>query len=259
LFPRSTITVIYFFFFIGTLEIPSLWFIGLFFAKDLLGFSGQGGNVAHNAHVFGTLFGVGVCFVLLSAHLLPRDQFDVLALVSRWNKRRQYRDLVTKGYNPFDYAGGASRGGGNGKHPPPLDPAALRVAELRGAVSDAVSKHDLPRAGQLYLELKALDPAQVLPRQSQLDVANHLAGQQLYAEAAGAYEQFLAAYPKYEQVEQVQLMLGLIYARYLEQYAKAKEHLARALTRLHGQRETELAQAELARIEPMAGTGAPAR
>jgi tetratricopeptide (TPR) repeat protein len=86
-------------------------------------------------------------------------------------------------------------------------------------------------------------------------VANQLASQQLYAEAAAAYELFLASYKNFEQIEQVELMLGLIYARYLGRYDKAKEYLLRALARLHGDRQVQLAKAELQRIEPMlAGT-----
>ena len=57
---------------------------------------GAGDNVAHIAHIGGTLFGLTVCMFMLSVHLLPRDQFDVLALLQRWNKRRQYQDLVRR-------------------------------------------------------------------------------------------------------------------------------------------------------------------
>jgi len=257
LFPRATVTIVYLFFFIGTFELASYWFVALFFLKDLLGLSGQSGvGVAYSAHVFGTVFGFALCFALLGAHLLPRDQFDVLAVVRQWNRRRQYRDLVNQGFNPFDYTqAGAQKGGGG--TPPPLDPATARVAELRASISEAVARHDMDAAARRFLELRAADPKQVLSRQAQLDVANHLAGQQKYKEAAEAYEAFLVHYPKYEQVEQVQLMLGIIYARYLMQYAKAKQQLAAAIPRLFRERELELARAELARVEPMAALSSP--
>jgi outer membrane protein assembly factor BamD (BamD/ComL family) len=71
----------------------------------------------------------------------------------------------------------------------------------------------------------------VLSRQAQLDVANQLNAQQLYPQAADAYEAFLRAYPKFEQIEQVELMLGLIYARYLQQYDRAKSYLVKAIAR----------------------------
>ena len=254
LFPRATVTVLYFFFLIGTFELSSLWFIGLFFVKDLVGLSGQAfGNVAFSAHVFGTFYGVGTCMALLGANLLPRDQFDVLAMIRQWNRRRQYRDLVNQGFDPFAY--GASRGGRPGG---PIDPATARIAELRTAANEAVSRHDMQTAVQRFTELRAADPTQVLARQAQLDMANHLAGLQRYAEAAEAYEQFLRTYPKYDQVEQVQLMLGLVYARYLSQYARAKQHLEAALPRLFGDREQQMARSELTRIEPLAMTQPPA-
>ena len=112
-------------------------------------------------------------------------------------------------------------------------------------------------ATRMFLELRGLDPKQVLSRQAQLDVATHLAGQQRFADAAEAYEQFLTHYPKYDQIEQVQLMLGLIYARYLSQYAKAKQHLQAALPRLFGEREQAMAKSELARIESLIATQPP--
>lgn len=260
LFPRATVTVVYFFFLIGTFDLSSFWFIGLFFLKDLFGLSGPVQEVAFSAHVFGTVYGFLCCFALLGAQLLPRDQFDVLALVRQWNRRRQYRDLVNQGYNPFDYAGARAAAGRAGPGAPAGagDPVMQRVSALRAEISDAISRHDMDTAAQRFLELRATDANQVLSRQAQLDVANHLAGQQQFAQAAEAYEQFLRSYPKYEQVEQVQLMLGIIYARYLQQYGKAKEQLQAALTRLYGERETELARAELARIEPLAMSPPPA-
>jgi TolA-binding protein len=185
----------------------------------------------------------------------------VLAIVRQWNRRRQYRDLVNQGFDPFGYATARVPnrvGPGGAATPPPLDPAVARVAALRAAVSEALAKHDMDAAVQRFTELRQLDPRQVLSRQAQLDVANHLAGMQRYADAAAAYEQFLQTYPKYDQVEQVQLMLGIVYARYLAQYARAKQLLEAALQRLYGERERGLATAELARIEPLAVSQPPA-
>src|SRR5205823_6923776 len=134
--------------------------------------------------------------------------------------------------------------------PPPPSAEVMKIQALRGEISSALGAHNHPLAVERYLELKKLDPEQVLPRQAQLDVANQLATQQLYAEAADAYELFLRHYKNFEQVEQVELMLGLIYGRYLERYDRAKEYLLRAMARLHGDRELTLARAELQRIEP---------
>ena len=249
LFPRSSITVFYMFLFIGSFEVPSFYFILFFFGQDLfLNFAGDSG-VAHTAHIGGTVFGFGICLALLAVHLLPRDQFDVLALLQRANKRRQYRDMVSKGYNPFGYV---SSPRDLGALPAPPDPKTQKVLDLRASIAEAIAHHELPKAAALYQDLKALDAAQVLPRQAQLDIANQLAAQQLYPEAAEAYESFLRHYPKFEQIEQVELMLGLVYARYLQQYDKAREHLVKAIAHLHGDREIAMARSELARIDLLA-------
>jgi membrane associated rhomboid family serine protease len=250
LFPRSNVTILFFFFFVGTYEIASLYFVLFFFAYDLYANFSQSDGVAHVAHIGGTLFGFTLCLIMLFARLLPRDQFDVVALFQRWNKRRQYRDVVASGYNPFDY----TRTPATPKAPTmaPPDPQTARIADLRSQINQAVADRDLERATQHYLELHKLDPGQVLARQTQLDIANHLAAAQDFPTAAAAYELFLTAYPKYEQVEQVELMLGLIYTRYLARFDRARELLKRALTRLHNEREAQLARAELAHIDAAA-------
>ena len=247
LFPRSSVSVFYIWFFFGRFEIPSLWFIVFFFVQDVVfNFAGDKG-VAHVAHIGGTIFGFTVCIALLSLRLLPRDQFDLVAMVKQWNRRRQYRDMVSKGYNPFD-SPPRSR---PGQPPPPPDPRQQQIMNLRGAILEAVARHDLPTAAHLYVELKQLDPQQALPKPAQLDIANQLAGEQRFPQAAEAYETLLKVYPKAEQIEQIELMLGLIYSRYLAQYDRARHYLRQAMQRLHDETALAMARDELARIEPL--------
>src|SRR5207302_8871874 len=132
-----------------------------------------------------------------------------------------------------------------------------RIRDLRREIHSWIALDNLPNAAILFIELQRLDPKQVLSRQAQLDVANQLASQQFFAEAADAYEQFLRHYPNFEQIEQVQLMLGLICARYLKQYDRAKALLTAALQRLHGEREVSMARLELNRIEPLGAARDP--
>jgi membrane associated rhomboid family serine protease len=246
LFPRSNVSVFYIWFFIGRYEIPSLWFILFFFAQDVIfNFAGNTG-VAHVAHIGGTIFGFAVSFALLWAQLLPRDQFDLVAMVKQWNRRRQYRDMVSKGYNPFEYG---PRQRGDQTVPPPPDPRQEQILTVRAAILEAVARHDLATAAHLYLQLKQLDPQQALPKQAQLDVANQLAGEQRFPQSAEAYETLLRVYPKAEQIEQIELMVGLIYARYLGQYDKARHYLQRAMLRLHDENALRMAREELAHIE----------
>lgn len=250
LLPRSSVTLLYVFLFIGTFEIPSMWFIAFFFLKDfVMSLSNQGSGVAHIAHVSGSLFGFSVCLSLLAVHLMPRDQFDILALIQRWNRRRQYREIVSKGYDPFAYVPPERRS--DARQLP--DPQLVKIQDLRAEISESLAHHNHPHAALRYLELKQIDPQQVLSRQAQYEVATQLASQQLYAEAAEAYEQFLSHYPNFDQIEQVELMLGLIYGRYLHRFDRAKELLIRSMARLHQERQIAMARAEVGRIEGMLG------
>ena len=110
LLPRSNVTVAYFIILPGVTEIASIWLILGFFAYDIyLNFSSLD-SVAHTAHIGGTVFGAAMCAMLLAFHLLPRDPFDVIAMAQRWNRRRQYRDMVAQGYNPFEYSSAPAPG-----------------------------------------------------------------------------------------------------------------------------------------------------
>ena len=249
LFPRARVMVLFFFMLIFTYEIPSVILIAAFFALDLFqqispAIFGLADHTAHLAHIGGTLFGVIVPLTLLAARLLPRDQYDAIALVQRWNRRRVYRDQVNRGWNPYGADEIAARG-----RPRRVDATMERVQDLRASISEAIAHDKLPEATTLYLQLHSLDSDQVLSRQNQLDVANHLFAEGQHAEAAEAYSQFLRHYPKYEQVEQVQLILGLILARYLHRPDAARARLTAALEKLHNPSEIEVARVELARVE----------
>jgi membrane associated rhomboid family serine protease len=273
LFPRSHMTLMYVLIVInGVVEVPCLYLVSFFVALDVaMNLAGSTG-VAHTAHVWGALLGFGVCMILLATRLLPRDPFDFLALVQRWHRRRQYQSLVAAGFDPFGGVGGGARpaaGGGvtvrradqpagaavavggevGGRRADDAYNAALeRIKELRAQVHEAIAHHNLPHAAILFIELKTLDPDQVLSRQAQLDVANQLASQQFFREAADAYEQFIRHYPNFKQLEHVELMAGLIYARYLGRKARAKELLSHAVTRLHDERQIAMAREELEKL-----------
>ena len=64
---------------------------------------------------------------------------------------------------------------------------------------------------------------------------------QAYETAATAYELFLNAYPGYGQREQLQLMLALIYARYMDRQANARKLLEEILPKLHDSEQKQLA------------------
>jgi hypothetical protein len=89
----------------------------------------------------------------------------------------------------------------------------------------------------------------VLPRQYLLDIANQLASDHRSVEAARAYEQFLTHYGNYEHAEQVELMLGILYSRYVHNIEAAVKHLQNAAERLSDPGQMKMCRDELARLQ----------
>ncbi len=238
-----------------TIEVPGWALVAVFFVQDVVLqlLPGAGGNVAHSAHIGGSVFGFVVIFTLVAVGLIPRSPTDALAAVKRWNRRREYRDAIATGWNPYGFGGSPPNAKDAAIAKP--DSAQQRVMELRAEISESIAhgKHD--QAAELYLQLKQLSPGQVLSRQAQLDVANELALQERYPQAAEAYERLLAEYPKHDQLAAVTLILGVILRRELAQPQRAAQWLAVAAEALPpgNQRNTALEHLELAKGDILAG------
>lgn len=249
LFPRARVTVLYFFILIGLIELPGVLFIAFFFILDVIkqfspGIFGGREAVAYLAHIGGTVFGVAVALAMLYWRLLPRDQFDAVSLIRQWNRRRQFRDVVASGYNPFDYTPRNTR--------PAIDPRFEQIQDLRATIAEALAHNNTSIAADAYAQLRRLDPQQVLSRTNQEDLANHYFAENRFADAAESYELFLKHYGRHDSNGRLQLILGLIYARYLGANDLARSHLLAALERLHDANDIEVARAELDRLD--AGT-----
>lgn len=256
LFPRARVTVLYFFFFIGAIELPGLWLVGVYLLFDVLGqigvsALGSSGNVAHLAHLGGAFYGLVVGLLLLWLKLLPRDDFDMLALVSRWNRRRQFRDLTRKGFDPFESSAADAMRPQRSKKSVPA-PLMDRIHDLRATVSDALGRGDADAAAEAYRQLVAIDDQQVLSARHQLEVAGKFYQDGAYADAAAAWERYLAVYPRHEHVDQTRLMLGLVYRRYLHRPQDAKRHLGEVVDRLADPEDVALARDELQAAEAAA-------
>lgn len=254
LFPQTLISVFWWFiFFINTIEIPAIYFIAfklIIFDNLLEPAFAPPIAVAYTAHLAGYAFGIATVTVLLATGLISSNHFDLWAMIRQWNRRRKYRDAVAGGYDPF--SGRTKVKFVNAKEikkTPAQQQAEEKTLQLRNEISNRTLERNLPAAAQIYLELMNHDNEQVLPRQQLLDIANQLAGESRYTEAAQAYEQFLSHYKNYEYIEQVELMLGLIYARYLNQPEEAIKHLQIAEKKLHDPGQLKMCQAELARLQ----------
>ena len=240
LFPLSNVTLVYWFYIIGTFELPSMLLILFKVGQDLVFQLGGMGGVAYLAHLSGYACGFGVGMGLLWARLLPREPYDLLTLIEQRRRRAQFKALTRRGYKPWEGAG-AGVPAKDGKAPQ-ASAEQEQIMQLREQVIDGLKRRDLDSAVDRYAALLQSDPNQVMSQQHQLDLANHLMVTERYDLAAGAYELFLNIYGGYAQHEQVELILALIYVRYLDRGQRARELLNQALPRLHDPEQKTLAQ-----------------
>jgi len=253
LFPHTLITVLYWFIFIGTMELPAMYFIAfklIIWDNMIEPRFAPPVAIAYGAHIAGYAFGIAAMVGLLATHIISGSNYDLWEMIKRWNRRRLYRDVVSSGYDPF-----------TGRTKPKkikvkevIKSAAEQQKEeqfrqLRSEIRDRIAQRNLAGAAELYLQLLTQDSSQILPRQQLLDIANQLAGDNRHSEAARAYEQFLAHYGSHEYAEQVELMLGIIYSRYLKQPEAATKHLKSAAKKLSDPGQLKMCREEIARIQ----------
>ena len=250
LFPQTLITVIYWFIFIGTMELPALYFIALkmiFIDNVMVRYTP---NVAYDAHLSGYAFGIVAMLLMLATGLTTSSDFDLLLMIKQWNRRRRFRDTVSGSYDSFTGQRKARTVKAKElKKTPAQKQRDQRITKIRDEIGKRISQRNLPAAAELYLELNELDSNQLAPRQYLLDIANQLASEDKHADSAQAYEKFLTHYGNYEYTEQVQLMLGIIYSRYLDKPKLATKQLQAAAKKLSDPGQLKMCQDELAKLE----------
>lgn len=250
LFPQSLITIIYWFFIIGTLEVPAIYFIALkLILIDNVITANTAQDIAYEAHLAGYGFGIVSMLVLIGIGVVSSDHFDLFSMLRQWNRRRKFKDVVDKGYDPFK--GNISRKikAKEVKLSPAEKKRKERIEQLRKEITSRMNQRNISAAADLYLQLMEIDENQVPPRKYLLDIANQLASESKHQQAARSYEKFLKHYGNYEYSDQVQLMLGLIYSRYLKKPDPARRHLKAAMEKLTDESQLDLCRKELSKLE----------
>lgn len=244
-FPQTLITIVYWFIIIGTIDVPALYFIAfklIILDNVIIRYTP---DVAYDAHLSGYSFGIITSLVLLATHLTSTSHFDLWAMIKQWNRRRRYRDSVSGGYDPFTGAGSKRIKAKDVS----MQQESPDIKRLKKEIANTIYQHNLPTAAELYLELVSLDKEQTIPRQHLLDIANQLASEGRHKQAAAAYEKFLSHYSNYEYIEQVELMLGLIYSRYLNEPESALKHLSAAEKKLSDLGQLKMCRGELGKLQ----------
>jgi len=262
LFPRSHVTVLYLFFFVGTFELPAMIMIVIkIILWDNIVAPSIGGadNVATQAHLAGYLFGFLAGMGLLLLRVLPRDQFDMLALLKRWNQRRALQAAMA------DPRARAEAQYGRVARPVELSPVLRaaeearldRVTDLRQRIGEHLDAGQTGPAATLCEQLVELDPTQCLSARHQMMVAREFYATGRFPQTAAAFERYLSMYGGMSEADEVRLLLGIIYARDLKQYERAEQHLAETCRRLRDPSRRQQALQWLTQVRAALGKAAP--
>ncbi|MHC4976676.1 MAG: rhomboid family intramembrane serine protease [Planctomycetota bacterium] len=241
-FPRTHIKTLIFFFFIGIFMIPSMWFIGFAIAKDLFwqGFGGDN-SVAYLAHIGGYAFGAGISMALLGTGLMKHEHFDMFGMARQAHRRRQFKELASKGNAPWAHEGMRAQ-------ERELSDEERRARDLRAELARAIRSRDAGASVRVYAKVLEIEPDCVLPRHQQLDIANYLFQASAHESAAEAYSRFLDRYANDSEAPRVHLLLGLLYARYLDNKTAARGLLVHARENVMEASQKELAETLLNEI-----------
>lgn len=236
LFPRSKVTVL----FITIVTVPAMWLIvfKIILWDNVISPGMHGvGQVAHNAHLAGYVFGFVAATLMLVFKAVARDQFDMLALIKRWNKRRQFATVMA---NPEAQA--QARYGRVGRASTARDPLADQKTDLRAELSALIEQKKMDEALASYDKLTTLDAEQCLPADQQLAIARAFFDSNRLAQAAQAFEKFLARYAHHGDANEVRLLLGIINVRDLKQNETGITYLEQAVKRATSDARRSLAQ-----------------
>ena len=236
LFPRSKVTVL----FITIITVPAMWLIvfKIILWDNVLSPSMHGvGQVAHNAHLAGYVFGFVAATLMLAFKAVTRDQFDMLALIKRWNQRRQFASAMA---NPEAQA--QARYGRVGRAAPVRDALADHKTDLRAELSVLIEQQKKDEALAAYEKLVGLDSEQCLPADQQLAIARAFFESNRLAQAAQAFEKFLARYAHHGDANEVRLLLGIINVRDLKQTETGISYLEQAIQKATSDARRSLAQ-----------------
>jgi membrane associated rhomboid family serine protease len=261
LFPRSHVTVLYVFFFIGFINVPATIIIGvkIILWDNLVAPSiGGGSNVAYTAHMAGYFFGFFAALVMLLFRALPRDQFDLLAVVKRWNQRRAHAAAMA------DPRARAQAQFGRVARVVPPDPRqqaewARKLderTELRARIAELILAGDMAAATTEYDRLVAVDPEQCMSADQQMALGRAYYGTGRHPQAAAAFERFLNCYRQSPDANEVRLLLGIINARELKRYEAAERLFTEAVARATNPSRRELAERWLGEVRALRGTAA---
>lgn len=223
--PRTHIKVLFFFFYIGIVWIPSTWFIAFGIAKDLFMHAMAPHNgIANLAHLAGYATGGVVAAALLLTRIIQPEPYDLVTAFRQSKRRAALRRAHEAAQRDIRRGQALAPERAFGEQE-------VSLAAARRKVVDRLAARDPDGATRAYREL--VDEhgveAGALGSQTLTAIANVCFERGDHSTAAVAYERFLAHYTNDREAPRVALMLGLILGKYLNDPIRAKQVLTEAL------------------------------
>lgn len=253
--------------YIGRIDVPAWWFIGLAIAWDLLAQgTGMSGNVAYLAHLGGYGFGIATAMTLLWLKVLKREPYDLFTMARQAKRRADLRaaGAAWRTTAPQRAKQREGRGASAG--------LSDELARKRAEVTRAIAASDVGAALSAWRGLRAwvgeqasakrmneaeAAAAMVLGRAAQQDFGAVLAHGGHFAEAAQVFEAFAAMYPRDRQTPLVRLFLVRLLRERLGDPARARAVLGELTVQSMDAEARALAEAEAAALGvawPMTGS-----
>jgi len=217
-FPHNRIRLIYFFFFIGTLDLPAYVVLLFYIVLDNLlpQFAGAGGSTAYLAHIGGFFAGVAGAVAI---NMITGKRPVPMPGVSGWKSQRVRRSPISE----------------------------LRRSTASEAFADAMSGGRMAEAAHAFARVAREGGA--TPAAS--DVFR--LGQWLYdsnygRDAIAVFRYYMRQFPRGEDLDRVYLGAGILKSRVLKQPQTARQDFLTAIDLARDEATAELARAELARM-----------
>ena len=228
-FPRTQLRVLLFFFYIGIFWIPAWWLIAFAIAKDMI-FQGIGeDNVARMAHIGGYAYGLAICVSLLWWKVLPREPYDLFSIGKQAKRRRDFKELTSRGDSPWAHDPGTSLK----RSKKDAGRSALQEASMdeRSQIGAMISEGRFTEAGERYEKALNHFPEFTLAREDLIALGNELYREKRYQLASHAYEKLISRFPGDVEAPRTMVMLAIINTRYLNDPVRAKQLIASARER----------------------------
>lgn len=231
LFPRTTVRILFIVFF-SFYDIPATWFIVAAVVLDFLRL-GDGGQVAHGAHLAGYLTGFVVAGGLLATRLLPREpMYDLISIWQHRKRRAALKTAVEQGQKKR--LAKLAPGGGLA--------FSDQTTQRRARISALLASGDRTAAADEYELLLSenglASPAALLSKRIQFEIAGALYQLARYPRAMSAFELFARAYPSDPQAIGVRLLMAAIATRHVKDHARARSILDEIAPKLSPDQQT---------------------